>query len=113
MAKPVLTKRIKPVDPRLLDRDMEIVEAFTRVYCRSHHEGSIDGLCAECRELIEYARERRQKCPYDPKPKCKACPTHCYHPTRRVQIRAVMRFSGLYYIKRGRLDWLLKYFLQK
>jgi len=26
-------------------------------------------------------------------------------------MREIMRFSGLYFVRRGRLDWLVKYFL--
>lgn len=70
-----------------------------------------DQLCAECAALLKYARGRLLACPYDPKPTCRNCPTHCYQPRMRRRIRAIMRFSGLYYVKRGRLDWLVKYFL--
>jgi len=111
--KTALSKRTGAVDPQAVDRDMEIIETFTKVYCRCHHTGYSDGaVCPECRDLLDYARARREKCPYDPKPKCKECPIHCYKPTYRERIRAVMRFSGMYFVKRGRLDWLVKYFLR-
>jgi hypothetical protein len=29
----------------------------------------------------------------------------------REKMRQVMRFSGLHFVRRGRLDWLFKYFL--
>jgi len=29
----------------------------------------------------------------------------------RQRIKEVMKYSGKYYVKRGRLDWLVKYFL--
>ncbi len=109
-----LQKRVHPVDSALLDRDMEIIEAFTKVYCQHHHAGYSEGiLCPECQELIAYARIRREKCPYDPKPKCKECPTHCYQPKYRERMKAIMRFSGMYFVKRGRIDWLIKYFLRR
>jgi hypothetical protein len=112
-ATPTLTKRSKTIDRKLVDRDMEIIETFTHIYCRKHHARRSDGgLCPECRDLVDYARARREKCPYDPKPKCKECPTHCYKPSYRERMRAVMRFSGMYFVKRGRLDWLFKYFLR-
>jgi len=91
-------------------RDLRILEKFIEVYCRRHHEPPRGELCAECRDLLEYARGKLERCPYDPKPKCKACPTHCYEPARRARVREVMRFSGMHFVKRGRLDWLVRYF---
>jgi hypothetical protein len=61
------------------------------MYCGDHH----DSTCADCAELLAYARERLLRCPYgDGKPTCANCPTHCYRTDRREQVRAVMRYSG-------------------
>lgn len=94
-----------------LDQDIATLAAFIDVFCRKHHT-PLPGLprCPECEELLQYAIERRARCPYDPKPACKHCVTHCYKPEYRQRIRKIMRFSGIYFIKRGRLDWLIKYF---
>jgi hypothetical protein len=35
---------------------------------------------------------------------------HCYQPGHREKVRAIMRFSGPYLIRRGRLDLLWHYF---
>jgi hypothetical protein len=96
-------------------RELGILQSFLTIYCRARH-GRIRGqdhavLCESCQELFAYASKRLALCPYNPKPKCKHCPTHCFSPARRAQIREVMRFSGIYFVKRGRLDWLLRYFL--
>jgi hypothetical protein len=99
-----------PRDAAAVERDLAILRNFARVYCRRHH-GTRGGLCSDCTALVAYARRRLSACPYDPKPKCKLCPTHCYKPAMRARVREVMKFSGLYYVRRGRLDWLLKYFL--
>lgn len=107
-----LQKRTKPIDHRLVERDMKILEAFTRVYCHKHHIRIDNQLCPECYDLLVYARQRLEKCPYDPKPKCKECPTHCYKFAYRERVKAIMRFSGMYFVKRGRIDWLVKYFWQ-
>ena len=32
-------------------------------------------------------------------------------PEYRAKIKEVMRFSGIYFVKRGRLDWLVRYFM--
>ena len=108
-----LRRRREPIDPQKLDHDLTVLYEFIRVYCRKHHDLQ-DGilLCDECYELFEYARKRRERCPYDPKPACKDCPTHCYRPDYRQRIKTVMRFSGMYYVKRGRIDWMWKYFFR-
>ena len=67
-------------------------------------------LCNDCLDLAKYAIKRREFCPKDPKPACKKCSTPCYVPKYKEKIRKVMRFSGMYYIKKGRLDYIYKYF---
>jgi len=92
------------------ERDERVLTAFVEVFCRAHHR--TDGeLCPECGELLAYARDRLAHCPLDPKPKCKDCPVHCYRPDYRARMREVMRFSGIHFVKRGRLDWLVRYFM--
>lgn len=91
-------------------RDAKVLRAFIGVYCQKKH-GTADGLCPECSSLLEYALRRNEKCPLDPKPKCRDCRVHCYKPEMRQKIKEIMKFSGIYFIKRGRLDWLLHYFL--
>ncbi len=94
------------------EREFATLKRFVEVYCENHHERpESGGVCPECTELLEYAHGRLDKCPYDPKPKCKDCPTHCYRPRYRQQVREVMKFSGMYFVKRGRVDWLVKYFM--
>ncbi|MGI6455888.1 MAG: nitrous oxide-stimulated promoter family protein [bacterium] len=108
--KPPLTRRTGPVDSELVEKSQKILRSFILVYCQKHHHTKNDTLCTECQDLLEYACRRVSRCPYDPKPKCKECPTHCYKPEYRQKIKEVMRFSGMYYVKRGRIDWLFKYF---
>lgn len=97
--------------PERNKRERNVLERFIEVYCRAHHERGNDRLCPECRDLLRYALKQLEKCPYEPKPKCKACPTHCYKPAYRIRIKEVMRFSGMYFVKRGRIDWLVRYFM--
>jgi len=105
-----------------VERDTKILARFIDVFCGTKHVGAektvreIDGetrvaLCADCHELLDYSIARRELCPQDPKPSCKDCKIHCYRPEMRVRIREVMRHSGMYMIKRGRIDWVLHYFL--
>lgn len=92
-------------------RDAKVLKAFIGVYCHKKHGTAVGGLCPDCSTVLEYALRRNEKCPLDPKPKCKDCQTHCYKPEMRQKIREIMKFSGIYFIKRGRLDWLIHYFL--
>ncbi|WP_031513113.1 nitrous oxide-stimulated promoter family protein [Desulfofalx alkaliphila] len=100
------------------EKDLFIVLKFIETYCNCNHreqqkvtlEGHEMKLCQECLELSNYAIKRRLLCPKDPKPSCKNCDTHCYAPRYRKKIREVMKFSGIHYIKRGRLDYLFHYF---
>lgn len=73
-----------------------IMEKMMRVYCRGQKHGAGKGsLCAGCEELLAYANNRTSHCPYmESKTFCSKCPTHCYKPEKREQIRSVMRYAG-------------------
>jgi hypothetical protein len=111
-----------------IQRDIETVSQFIRIYCDNNHRhqdkspvrasgkihnylnGSSLRLCRDCKKLLLYSASKRIICPYNPKPSCKKCTTHCYSDQFRDAIREVMRFSGLFLIKNGRLGLLKKYF---
>jgi hypothetical protein len=93
-------------------KEQKIITRFIEVYCRKTHGPKKQDLCDNCGDLLEYALTRLRKCPYDPKPKCKECRTHCYRDGYRERIQEVMKFSGIHFVKRGRLDWLVKYFMR-
>ena len=77
-----------------IDREKKVVGLMIAVYCRKNH-GCADGLCDECRGLLDYARQRLDRCPKgNAKPSCRLCEIHCYSPSQRESIRAVMRFAG-------------------
>jgi len=100
------------------DKDIKVVLDFITIYCRENHKNveknfieEINAtLCPDCKELALYAVKRRRLCPKNPKPACKKCDTPCYAPKYKEKIRKVMKFSGIYSIKRGRLDYLYHYF---
>ena len=76
-----------------MDREEKTVAAMVALYCRGHH--GRQALCADCGGLLDYARERLHKCPFqEGKTVCALCPVHCYRPEMREKIRAVMRYSG-------------------
>lgn len=85
MAKDIHTKR---------EREKAMVSEMITLYCKRRHGGK-NGLCPACAELVSYARERSDKCPFmETKTFCSNCRVHCYRPEMRERIRAVMRFSG-------------------
>lgn len=112
-----------------IGKDLRVLADFVEIYCRENHrevprgplaasdaslraalESRDPALCAECRKLLLHGIAKRIQCPYDPKPACKKCLTPCHVAGYREKIRRVMRFSGLYVIKRGRLDMVFHYF---
>ncbi|MBN1958531.1 MAG: nitrous oxide-stimulated promoter family protein [Desulfuromonadales bacterium] len=105
-------------------KDLQILALFTAVYCRDHQHQATMRLtdlpeqlrklsgyryCSDCLEFLEYAVERRMRCPLEDKPSCKHCSVHCYRPGHREKVREIMRFSGQRLILRGRLDLLWHY----
>jgi predicted amidophosphoribosyltransferase len=67
---------------------------MVRIYCRDQHAPA-DGLCAACRNFLDYADVRLERCRFgEDKPTCAKCPVHCYQRERREQARVVMRYAG-------------------
>ncbi len=108
-------------------KDIRVLIRFVHLFCRENHSQDdkkpfsvpfeeaaslIDRgveLCESCSELLAYGIRKRFRCPHDPKPMCKKCETQCYSRRYKEGIREVMKFSGPYLIKRGRLDLLYHY----
>lgn len=91
-------------------KQLNTLTEFINIFCRENHPALKEkALCPDCQNLIAYSTKRFLSCPYNPKPKCKDCATHCYQSSYRQQIKQVMKFSGRYLIKRGRLDVLAHY----
>ena len=110
------------------DKDIGVLANFISIFCRENHRGEAKGippikdarlhnslgnkylvLCSDCQKLLSHGIAKLLLCPYDPKPTCKKCKTHCYAPGYRERVREVMRFSGLYLVKHGRLDLIVHY----
>jgi hypothetical protein len=108
-------------------KDLKVLLQFTAVYCKVKHAGGksvivtddsevkrlplgMFPVCDECRDFVLYAFDRRLRCPLQEKPACKHCQVHCFKPGHREKVREIMRFSGQYLIRRGRLDLLWHYF---
>lgn len=87
----------KLATPRMT-REFNTLAAMMRIYCADEHGAAArdgQGLCAECGELLAYARKRLAGCPYGvDKPTCVNCQIHCYGPRQREAVRVVMRHAG-------------------
>jgi len=121
---PVTSPSCESLDPALR-RDLKTLARFIELYCDQNHKdaarqavslrthdvqaiaGRSISLCAGCRNLLTHAFVKRSNCPMTPKPACKHCPTHCYHPRYRAAIKEVMRFSGRRMVLGGRLGYLI------
>lgn len=76
------------------EREKRMVTQMIALYCRRNHR-TRGALCPDCASLADYARSRSERCPFmETKTFCANCRVHCYKPTMREKIRAVMRFSG-------------------
>ena len=73
--------------------EQQVIRQMIQLYCRKK-EGN-ETLCDSCRELLEYATRRLDRCRYSvAKPTCRKCPIHCYRPDMKARIQAVMRWAG-------------------
>lgn len=111
----------RSIEDKALQRDLRLLADFINIYCKHRHidapkapvdlknfDVNMPSLCPTCTKLLAHALVKRSTCPLDPKPACKHCPQHCYHPTYREQIREVMKYSGSRLVLSGRLDYLFK-----
>jgi Nitrous oxide-stimulated promoter len=119
---PLLFNRLTPKKRR----DIKVLAGFVNIYCRENHReaekhhfdiadmdlsrrlGKIE-ICHDCSRLLEHGIAKLSLCTQEPKPSCRKCKVHCYAPGYRENVRQVMRFSGSYLVKRGRLDLLLHF----
>lgn len=75
--------------------ELRTIERMLQIYCQAHHWPNAAGICGDCRQLLDYAAQRLEKCPYgENKPVCSQCTVHCYKPDQREAVRRVMRYSG-------------------
>ncbi|MFO0892282.1 MAG: nitrous oxide-stimulated promoter family protein [Isosphaeraceae bacterium] len=78
--------------PRI-QREKRTIEVMIGIYCRGRHGQGRP--CSECRELLDYAHCRLDRCPFgERKPTCVNCPIHCYRQAMRDRIKEVMRYAG-------------------
>ena len=81
-------------DNSRVGRENKTIGAMVNIYCHDRH-GTDGELCPDCRELLDYAHERLDKCPFgEDKPTCAKCTIHCYQSDMRERVTAVMRYAG-------------------
>ena len=85
---------MNPLSDRL-GRERHTMARMVEIYCNARHGHGHAALCEDCRQFLDYAEVRLEKCPYGPdKPTCANCPIHCYKPGPRARARMIMRYSG-------------------
>ncbi|MGQ9842829.1 MAG: nitrous oxide-stimulated promoter family protein [Spirochaetota bacterium] len=112
---------------KAVEHDIGVLGKFIQIYCNGKHSNVqkqkvmgggklanyVDGLevmlCDDCKKLLLYAASKRMICPYNPKPACKDCTTHCYSEPYRNIIRQVMRYAGMRMIFRGSISYIKKF----
>lgn len=76
-----------------IENEKQIVCKMINLYCR--HRLHQYTLPEEYQHLADFACRRLDHCRYgEKKTACRDCPTHCYAPKERAQIREVMRWVG-------------------
>ena len=76
-------------------QELDTVRFMIDLYCRKQHATSKGGRCKQCEELLNYAQQRIERCPFmETKSFCSVCKVHCYEKGMRERVREVMRFSG-------------------
>lgn len=76
------------------EKEKNTLRLMIEVYCRGKH-GCKQELCPNCRELLEYALVRTEKCPFmETKTFCSACKVHCYTKEMQEKIKEVMKYAG-------------------
>lgn len=77
------------------EKEKKLIPVMIRRYCHGKHGTKGKGVCAECKELTEYALFRISKCPFKANKKfCSFCKIHCYKSDMREKIKSVMKYSG-------------------
>ena len=75
--------------------EKRVVRLMVGLYCHDVHGSAKGALCPECAALADYADKRVDACRRgEEKTFCANCPSPCYKPAMREQIRVVMRHSG-------------------
>ncbi len=77
-----------------IEREKDCIGKMVAIFCEGMH-GTKGGLCNDCRELLEYADGRIDKCRFgSQKSTCAKCSVHCFKRDMRARVKEVMRYAG-------------------
>ena len=75
------------------EKEKQMVKEMISLYCHKNHNSK--QLCKDCDELLNYANERINKCPFmETKTFCSKCKVHCYKPEMQKKIKEVIVVEG-------------------
>ena len=76
-----------------IEEEKQTIEQMIHFYCR--HKEKNQTLCSACSELLKYAHQRLEHCPFgEQKPTCLKCKIHCYRAEEKEKARQIMREEG-------------------
>lgn len=76
-----------------VEEEKNNIKFMIELYCKKNHKRDI--LCDECKELLEFANMKINRCPMkETKTFCSTCHIQCYPKVRREAIKTVMKWSG-------------------
>jgi len=79
---------------KIKQRQNEQLEVIIQIYCKAKHDSS-GKLCADCANLLLYAKTKIEKCPFnDKKPNCGSCKIKCYSKPMQDKIIKIMKYVG-------------------
>lgn len=78
-----------------IQSEKDTVTTMIGMYCKGNHASSDRFPCTDCINLLEYAMDRLDCCPFgESKGACKNCEIHCYDDEYRESMARVMRYCG-------------------
>ncbi|HHT22902.1 MAG TPA: nitrous oxide-stimulated promoter family protein [Bacteroidales bacterium] len=93
-----------------IDYEKVTIEKMVQLYCRNKHKDKSEKLCPDCQEVLIYAQDRLDKCPFgDDKGACSECSIHCYKKEMKEKVKVIMRFSGPRMLLYHPFDFLIHY----
>lgn len=76
-----------------IEEEKQTITQMIHFYCR--HKEKNQTLCSACSELLKYAHQRLEHCPFGERKKtCRQCTVHCYHPKMRQKNKRSHAFCG-------------------
>lgn len=77
-----------------IEKEKKIIKLMIEIYSKGHDKKILEQN-NEMLELLNYAWQRLDKCPFkDEKKFCSKCSIHCYQPEMRKKVKEVMKYSG-------------------